>query len=192
VALTSFSKSSLPQGDLPSEVLTEEYAVYSLLINKTFGGSKPKRLIIRGHTDCSSLCADLAYPDADRRRQERIEQQFPSIEQELIRSYLGNNKGAYQLMRSFHLTRDYTLMEKNEIDQILQSYGKDGKRYKELYVDSGGVVGVSRVGFNREKNQALVYLAYDCGLMCGAGYYFLLIKRDGEWALVKRQTDWNI
>ena len=80
-------------------------------------------------------------------------------------------------------------MERNEIKSKLAN-SKRG--IEEIYLNLGGMLELSRVAFNPANTQALVYLGYDCGILCGTGYFFLLNKdRTGAWVVVKRQTDWN-
>jgi hypothetical protein len=50
--------------------------------------------------------------------------------------------------------------------------------------------GVSRVGFNRARNQALVYGYYHCGGLCGEGEILLLEKIDGYWLIRNRVGLW--
>jgi hypothetical protein len=40
---------------------------------------------------------------------------------------------------------------------------------------------VSAVGFNKDHNLALVYIAHHCGGLCGGGTYHLMAKKDGKW-----------
>ena len=42
---------------------------------------------------------------------------------------------------------------------------------------------LSGVGFNRSRDQALVYGDYHCGNLCGEGSVFLLEKMDGYWVI---------
>jgi hypothetical protein len=48
---------------------------------------------------------------------------------------------------------------------------------------------LSRVGFNKKMNEALVYAWAYCGGDCGGGGYYLLRKEDGVWK-VKDKKIW--
>jgi hypothetical protein len=48
--------------------------------------------------------------------------------------------------------------------------------------DSGRTY-VSRVGFNRDKTQALVYVQHVAGPEMGIGHYVFLDKTDGKWVI---------
>ena len=64
------------------------------------------------------------------------------------------------------------------------------EKFYKRFPDSGGIVGVSRVGFNLETNQALVYVEHGCGDLCGTGHYMLLDKGESGWKVAKRYMSW--
>jgi hypothetical protein len=49
------------------------------------------------------------------------------------------------------------------------------------YPRSGGILQLSAVGFDRARARAMVYMAHDCGGLCGGGQHYLLEKVDGAW-----------
>jgi hypothetical protein len=56
--------------------------------------------------------------------------------------------------------------------------------------DLGGVViGLSHVGFSRDYRRALVYTTYNCGALCGAGY-FVSLERDATnvWRITGKRV----
>jgi len=55
-----------------------------------------------------------------------------------------------------------------------------------------GTVNLSRVGFNSEKTEALVYTERSCGPDCGGGDFFLLRKKDGAWTVVAQINLWEL
>lgn len=57
--------------------------------------------------------------------------------------------------------------------------------------DAIGVLKVSRVGFNKENNQAFVYASYVCGADCGKGKFILLTKEDNKWELKRDMIIWK-
>jgi hypothetical protein len=184
IVLSLVVASSVPAAANQSDVTTEEYAVYSAAITSVF--TQLKHIVIVGHTDCTSLCTGSAYPDSEwvTRRQH----QFPGLAQEIIDDYLRKSREPFQLQKDFNLKLQYSLVERKEIEsKLAHASGID-----EIYLHSGGILELSRVAFNPAMNEALVYLGYDCGLMCGTGYFFLMHKnRNGTWLVLKRQTEWN-
>jgi hypothetical protein len=48
-------------------------------------------------------------------------------------------------------------------------------------LDATVIFQISAVGFNADRNRALVYVGHNCGGLCGGGTYHLLVKKDGKW-----------
>jgi len=58
------------------------------------------------------------------------------------------------------------------------------------YPNSQGTMTLSGVGFNRNINQALVYVGNPEGFLAGAGYYVLLVKEKGTWVIKQKLMTW--
>jgi hypothetical protein len=70
---------------------------------------------------------------------------------------------------------------------------KDGGSWNEFYTgypDSQGIMTISRVGFNREQDQALVYVGNQSDGKAGAGYCVLLTKENGVWTVQGKVMIW--
>lgn len=48
----------------------------------------------------------------------------------------------------------------------------------------------SRIGYNRRRTQAMVYVGYRCDGMCGDGQIVLLERRGGRWTITQTQRLW--
>jgi hypothetical protein len=64
-----------------------------------------------------------------------------------------------------------------------------GEFYKR-YPDSGGFISVSRPGFNKEMDQALIFIEHRCGDLCGTGHYILLEKSGDTWKVIQQNLVW--
>jgi len=53
-----------------------------------------------------------------------------------------------------------------------------------------GSIGVSRIGFNLAKDEALVYTESFCGSLCASGDLFLLRKQRDHWEIVAQRNLW--
>ena len=58
------------------------------------------------------------------------------------------------------------------------------------YPDSPGITTLSRVGFNRERTEALVYMGAQLHYLAGAGNLYRLEKQDGVWKIVEKVMLW--
>ena len=64
------------------------------------------------------------------------------------------------------------------------------KEFYQLYPQSNGYLHFSRVGFNKERTEALVHVGWMRGSLEGQGQYFLLSKKDGKWQVERSVGTW--
>jgi len=55
---------------------------------------------------------------------------------------------------------------------------------------SNGVIGLSRVGFDRQGDQAMVFVEYACGGNCGEGFLVVLERGPRGWSVVELLKEW--
>jgi len=109
----------------------------------------------------------------------------------LVDSYRARNATAYTLSPNLDIEQDYVMMSQEDFDQIFGLKGQAWGRFEEQYPGASGFVLFSRVGFNDEKNQALVDLGYRCGDLCGSGGLYLLVKENGQWKVQQALMEWQ-
>lgn len=68
--------------------------------------------------------------------------------------------------------------------------GEGWSRFYQRYPGSGGLVSLSRIGFNDDHTEALVYVAHTCGSLCGSGEFVILKKDHGRWTIDRTDTMW--
>jgi hypothetical protein len=176
----------------PQQVSSEEYAVYTAVIEKLFAGNKVtfdtqspvKLLVIRSRT------LDENHPLIKRHEYswEYTIKQLASISQDTIADYKAKNKELHPLKDSSNLKIKHVLVEDESLSRIL----KEGRweEFYEQYPDSGGFISFSQVGFNPEMNQAFVYFEHWCQRLCGSGIYVLLDKGAEGWKVTKLHRAW--
>jgi hypothetical protein len=64
--------------------------------------------------------------------------------------------------------------------------------YYRRFSDSSGFIMLSRIGFNTERTQALLYLGSRCGPGCGDIHFLLLEKTNGTWTTKKELKKRNM
>lgn len=181
-----------------SKISKEEYEIYSLVFNKMFEGgvvtfdtqSKIKTLVIKNYTvnDQPPLTAEGGYL-------EQIKEMIPALSLETVNGFISANEKEVSLKKAFKLELNHVLVEKSELKKIFKeetgmSEMSEWEKFYEKYPDSGGIVSVSRVGFNPAKDQALVYMEHWCRSTCGTGHYILLGKEQNEWKFLKSFSPW--
>jgi len=70
-------------------------------------------------------------------------------------------------------------------------FGQGGwKMFYQQYPNCRGIVDLSRVGFDKNKAQALLYVGNQWDYLAGEGFLVFLENKDGEWKIVDRAVIW--
>src|SRR5262245_9928607 len=167
-----------------SQVLDEEdYSVYAALLKEKFINRDTRRLVIESYTSVDAQ----TYADLE----ETIKRAAP-LTKETTDNFRAKRRPK-KLRDRFNLPLQIDLLSKSEIARVFKRTSKksDGwEKFYHLYPSSPGILRLSRIGFNSDKSQALIFVAHSCGLLCGEGNYFVMAKKDGEWTIVKELTTW--
>jgi len=175
LACSLFTSTPAPsQADLERE----EQAVYAVFVR----GSKGPALILE-NTSTSTLDEDPGQMI------DNIKDGLPGISNDTIDSYVERNAQSAQLSPDMQLGVDYVLLSQEELAEISRQPNWH-EVLTEKYPGSDGYTIFSRVGFNRSLDQAVIYVGKVAGPLMGAGYYYLLEKQDGEWAIKEQIMVW--
>jgi hypothetical protein len=163
----------------------EEYAVYSTLLNAMYDGGHSDRILIRDQTSVDNL-EDKAIASP----LESLRLQNPLVEQETLDSFRGANEHSYRFDSRFRLPGASRFVDAQELEGYFREGGGGWQAFNRDYRNAGGFITLSRVGFNRDLNQALVYLASACGETCGLGSLVFLVKEGGTWRIKGTTSVW--
>ena len=175
----SYSQLDLPHED---ESEREEYSIYSLSIEHIYlrnllsqNKSEVKSIIIISQTnELNEYWRGALIDDLENE----------GIPAEVIEDWRKENKSTKLLQRKFDLSYEYSLVTKTELDgyEVASFFSEFYKRYP----DSNGLISVSKIGFNKAKNKALIHVIHSYGAL-GANYNFIALeKSDGTWRFVRR------
>ena len=157
----------------------EEYAVYSALINQ-FHCDDGKVILIQSRTE--------RFYDSSTDEAKFIKDDLPP---DTRRATLDNYKSVglqtKELARRFALNNTYLLISDEERRQSFANM-KSRQEFDQKYPNSTSITLFSRVGFNKNFDEALVYSWGYCGGDCGGGGYYLLRKENGFWKLKDEKT----
>lgn len=161
----------------------EEQAVYTALFAESFG--EPQMYVLMSETapgieGVEGLDATLAY----------ILPQLPDMVAETADSFRVRNQAAYPVRPDMDLGLSYVLLTRDEMNQIFDVNTSGWDVFYTRYPNSPGLTTVSRVGFNADFTQALVYIGTQSHWLAGAGYYVLLEKVDDAWTVVQQIMAW--
>ncbi|MGD8794801.1 MAG: hypothetical protein PVF47_19790 [Anaerolineae bacterium] len=172
--------SPIPTATPPPGVEAEEYAIYSALIRQNpIGYNLGDFIVVRGQTvgslDMFETTLENVHP----------------LPASLVDSYRAQNAASHALSSNLDIEQDYVMMSQEDFDKIFGLKGQAWGRFQERYPEASGFVLFSRVGFNDERDQALVDFGYRCGDLCGAGGLYLLVKEDGQWKVQEELMVWQ-
>jgi len=154
----------------------EEYTVYNALLESKFKGDNIDQILIIDHTQVNNT--ELLEKNLTEF------QEYTPLVPELVASFKERNQQPYPLKPVLDFGLDYQLLTQEEVNELRPLDEASGwELLYEKYPNSYGFVYLSRVGFNADFNQALVYIsAYHYEQPIEGGYY-LMIRQDGRWVV---------
>ncbi len=154
--------------------VVEQYAVYSVLINK-YGSDEVLMINNRTSVDkFNGLMPELSGLSPEQTF-ESYDLVIPPEFQPALKDYEAKNREPEQLTSSFNIAAGYKLVNEKKV-QISPK--------KITYFT------FSRVGFDPKMEHAIVYVEYVCGSLCADGSYRLLTKEGGVWKETKKLSFW--
>ena len=188
VELGSISVSA-PGGQSGSEtgVSDEEYEIYSAALKQHYIKADTKLLVVVDRT--------FRYDFGDNEEPWNDKYKGLTIDRSTIEDYEGRNVRPSLLNKApLKLPVKSTLISDLDLKSIFHgSWGElEWIAYYRRFADSGGFIMLSRVGFNTEHTQALLYIGSRCGPGCGDIHFLLLEKTNGTWATRKELKKKNM
>jgi hypothetical protein len=183
-ALTSCNASptTLPTPAM-AELEAEEQAVYSALFDGIYGEPQMYVLISETSTDIGGVENTSSTLD-------HVLPQMTGVDEETVASFRVRNDAAYPVRPDMNLGLPYVLLTHDEMNQIFDINTSGWDVFYTRYPNSPGLTTVSRIGFNTNLSQALVYVGTQSHWLAGAGYYVLLKKVDGVWTIDQQIMTW--
>ncbi len=175
---------SLP--DFHTSEETEEYAVYSALLEKLFVKDDVNLLVIQKQTIYSAnnyfIRSTVEEPIPD------MKKFFPSVSEDAFRDFRSKNQQVSSINCKFVLPVKYIITDeikpKNEDIAKIDSF-------LEKFPDARGMIRLSKVGFNKDRTEAFVYVEFICSVLCGGGNNVLLEKNSGQWKVKEQFEGWK-
>ena len=120
-----------------------------------------------------------------------MHKRLPGISDDTISNYVQNSTGSPRLLRDgVRLGISCRLINRADVEALARS--PKGLFYALMKRQRGfaGLIEFSRVGFNHDHTEALVYVAYYAGSLDGSGDYCLLRKVGGKWVFISSSMVW--
>ncbi len=147
----------------------ESYAVYGAVLNQ--GMLRDKDLIVESKT-----MAGVRFSMPESYYRERF-----GLTTATVKDYLAENAQSRNLKSDRF--GDHLFLSGREIAANFADGNQGWDEFYERFPESEGIVYFSRVGFDFERTQALVYVGYNCGEACGSARFVILKKTNGDWIL---------
>lgn len=162
----------------------EEYKVYSALIESWYVQKGAKMIVIKDHTTSPprwfpvkgssppwiSLKGSITIVNATQ------------VSSAAVNDLMEKGQNETTLKRMFELSVNYTLLTEDELKHILRGDRGGWDRFYAQYSESQGILTLSRVGFNENMTQALLYVSNQ--VHWGVeGHYVVMTRRDGNWTV---------
>ena len=162
--------------------LQEEYAVYRSLIAARYVVGSVRMIVIHDHTGVE--------PSTDlEKRLDDLQTSFTELSREMVADFKAKNTSALPLETRFALPLSYILISDNQMQKIFTA--QDGwQEFYRQFPHSQGAMILSRVAFNSQMDMALGYVGNQSGWLAGAGYYFLMVKDQGAWKILREFMAW--
>ncbi len=190
ILLAASCSSSVPSTPQPSlaTITQEEYAVYSAAIDSLYANHSS--VVVEDHTGLGLLIDDAEpKPFSAEELTEHahlLTSAIPDVDQETISSLRNNNQQVYPVENGFAATPDVILISAQQRHDIIGYFTRQGWigfHEAQQFHGAQGIIMLARVGFNTQRDKALVYLARQVDFNWCERFYLFFVKRDGKWIL---------
>lgn len=169
------------QSSSDTGVSDEEYEIYSSVVKQIYVQPETKLLMIEERTFRYDFGSENDEPWRDKRK-------GLSIDESAAEDYETKNSRQWLLNKVlFKLPVKTNLITDLDLKAIF--HGNWGElewiSYYRRFAESSGFVMLSRIGFNTQHTQALLYVGSRCGPRCGDIHFLLLEKANGTWTTKK-------
>lgn len=170
----------------------EEYVVYSVLLNSEYASPKWQQFVINVETSSRAKPSFIGFVGGLVGTGEKR----PETQSDTISDFDTKNKTSFLLEWRFGLKDQYVLVTDETLKTIFVKNADgyiDGEIWKSFYKQypgASGIYALSRVGFNAKRDEALVYIAVQRGLVGGSRRFFVLSKQKDSWAVQKQAMIW--
>jgi hypothetical protein len=173
------------------------YDVYSAAIKELYlpeakgqsaGGTDyivERRVVIKDHT----IPYRWEERDDPTKRTQEWAKTGVEVDNSTVEDFKRKSKDSISLEPRFRFLAKQVLISDQELEDSFKN-GRSWPGFYERYPNAGGIVTLSRVGFNPEHDQAFLYVGISCGRLCGGGDYVLLSKDGGVWSVKHKDTLW--
>lgn len=174
-----YSENELPYED---ETEKEDYAVYSQSIKYVY----QRNLLSHNKREIKSIVVISQTDELDEYWRDKLVSDLENegIQEEVVEAWRKENESTSLLQRKFDFKYEYHMVTRTELGEYESDHFFN--EFYKRYPDSNGLISVSRIGYDKTRNTALIHVIHSFGTF-GARYYFIVLQKStGGWDIVRR------
>jgi hypothetical protein len=186
IALCVCALLGTPRPAFAQQLTDDEVGVYRALFEEIYDASKDRPIVLSDQTARGippGMTVDVPTEGVQTARF------LNQIAPETREDYEEKNKHSVRLPSPCHLAPACETMDIGELATMVKN-ARAWTKFMKKFSHTPGIVIVSRIGFNRDHTEAIVYTGYSCGTMCGQGYYAWMAKPESEWVVKDHTVVW--
>jgi hypothetical protein len=161
-----------------------DYRLYTLVLDELFPETENPVIYQATYAFTAFLGREYIQPMIDA---------YPEMDTTVFSDYILVNDTAFYLEDKFNMaSKKVTLVSDEEIEYIFntQDINKDWEEFYRRYPDSNGTIYFSRIGYSKDKTQAMVELGNMYASLGGEGRMIFLKYENNEWKITKVIPTW--
>jgi hypothetical protein len=161
--------------------IVDEQEVLAVCLDHLYIGS---RQVVRSLTR-----SGLRLPADEERALFYMRENFERLSEETLADFFAKNREQYPVEPGFNPGGRLICLSNEEFRHVFRD-GEGWERFHRTFPESDGTLRFSRVGFNRDVTQAMIYAGQQFDWRIGSGGYWLFSRSDGVWTESGRLGTW--
>lgn len=180
-----------------------EAEVYSAYLQVAFDQNsmrKPTLLAVRARTEeIERYVETVGPPGLEITSEQKLARYFPAATTRALSSLVKMGSASGSIGSEVIAVRGKNIRVQIVTDEdYLKSFGNDNaldekwSHFYRLHPHSNGMLMFSRAGVDADRHQAIFFVSWNCGPMCGLGTAVMMEKRDRKWIMVSEEVAWRV
>lgn len=174
------------QNPTEPQLSDDEAAIYTALFQEIYQAAKGRPIVLSDQTALGVPPGMIANIPVEGPQTKRF---LDQIAAETRQDYEDRNHQSARLPSPCRLAPECVTANIADLAPEVKN-DKAWRGFFKKYINSPGIVVVSRIGFNRGHTEAIVYTGCSCGTLCGQGDFAWMVKHGAEWVVQDRAVVW--
>lgn len=170
----------------PATLTDDDSAVYTAVLRELYQAAKGRPIILSDQTAIGVPPGMLTNVPVQGPQTVSF---LNPISPEARQNFEDLNHSSLHLLPPCKFAPECTLVDIADIALQVKN-AKAWRKFMTKHANTPGIIIVSRIGFNRERDQAVVYSGMSCGTLCGQGEFTWLTKHNGVWGVESSNVVW--